>query len=418
MNRFNRLVINNFFGLFSNSLIWFGIFFWVYIQTNSVIINSINAGAFALLTAISGPIFGKLLDKYNKKIVFIYSHLISIACYVLAFGIYTSIATNGVKENNPLLWAMILAVMIGVVLSNIRTIGLSSLVSTMVDSENIEKANGLVGATSGVSFVFTSSVSGLIMANLGINSLFGITIGMLTAVLIDLIFLNIPNNLEVSKDVDFSIRDSLKYLMAQKFLFRLVMFTTLNNFIGGTFQALADPYGLSLVNVQTWGFIWAFVGLFYIIGGILISKFGLGENPIKTLYKIYIIFWVATMFIAIQPSIWLMVIGFSIWMLFFPFIEACEQTIIQKRVPQEMQGRIFGVAHSIELFATPISAFLVGLITQLYVIPFMNDGLGARVIGSWFGTGQGRGIGLVFVITGVIGLVITLIIQSSNWLEE
>ena len=43
----------------------------------------------------------------------------------------------------------------------------------------------------------------------------------------------------------------------------------------------------------------------------------------------------------------------------------------------------------------------------MQVIPFMTDGWGARVIGPWFGTGADRGIALVFVVTGILGLLVT-----------
>ena len=53
-------------------------------------------------------------------------------------------------------------------------------------------------------------------------------------------------------------------------------------------------------------------------------------------------------------------------------------------------------------------------ITQLVVIPFMTDGWGARVIGPWFGTGADRGIALVFVVTGIIGLAVTGLALASR----
>ena len=37
----------------------------------------------------------------------------------------------------------------------------------------------------------------------------------------------------------------------------------------------------------------------------------------------------------------------------------------------------------------------------------MPAGAGARLLGGWFGTGADRGIALVFVLTGVIGLIAT-----------
>jgi DHA3 family multidrug efflux protein-like MFS transporter len=59
-------------------------------------------------------------------------------------------------------------------------------------------------------------------------------------------------------------------------------------------------------------------------------------------------------------------------------------------------------------------AFLIGPIAQLFFIPFMTTGGGVMLIGEWFGTGAGRGIALVFIIAGILGLVVTLVAMRSK----
>ena len=74
-----------------------------------------------------------------------------------------------------------------------------------------------------------------------------------------------------------------------------------------------------------------------------------------------------------------------------PFIEAAEHTIIQKVVPQERQGRVFGFAQSVEMAASPLTTFFIGPIAELFFIPFMTTGAGVgphrRLVrhrrGSW-----------------------------------
>jgi len=36
------------------------------------------------------------------------------------------------------------------------------------------------------------------------------------------------------------------------------------------------------------------------------------------------------------------------------------------------------------------------------------------LIGGWFGVGPGRGIALVFVVTGILGLLVTIVAMNSN----
>jgi DHA3 family multidrug efflux protein-like MFS transporter len=108
-------------------------------------------------------------------------------------------------------------------------------------------------------------------------------------------------------------------------------------------------------------------------------------------------------------------IGMFIYISVVPFIEAAEHTIIQKVVPLERQGRVFGFAQSVELSASPLTTFLIGPITELFFIPFMTTGTGVDLIGSWFGTGADRGIALVFTLTGIVGLIVTLIAMNTKY---
>jgi DHA3 family multidrug efflux protein-like MFS transporter len=47
-------------------------------------------------------------------------------------------------------------------------------------------------------------------------------------------------------------------------------------------------------------------------------------------------------------------------------------------------------------------------------VPFMTDGAGAEMIGGWFGTGVDRGIALVFILTGLIGLLATAVAMQPS----
>jgi len=92
--------------------------------------------------------------------------------------------------------------------------------------------------------------------------------------------------------------------------------------------------------------------------------------------------------------------------------------VLQRVVPYERQGRVFGFAQSVEQIASPLTAFLIGPIAEFLVIPFMTDGAGARWIGGWFGTGPARGIALVFVFTALLGLAATLIALGSKYYRQ
>jgi hypothetical protein len=78
----------------------------------------------------------------------------------------------------------------------------------------------------------------------------------------------------------------------------------------------------------------------------------------------------------------------------------------------------FGFAQSVEQAASPRTAFLISPIAQFVFIPFMTTGTGARTIGPWFGTGPDRGIALVLVVAGILGLLMTIYAIRSRFYRE
>jgi DHA3 family multidrug efflux protein-like MFS transporter len=47
-------------------------------------------------------------------------------------------------------------------------------------------------------------------------------------------------------------------------------------------------------------------------------------------------------------------------------------------------------------------------------MPFMTDGRGVDWIGGWFGTGPERGLGLMFVLAGLLGVIVTMGVRLSR----
>jgi MFS transporter, DHA3 family, multidrug efflux protein len=179
-------------------------------------------------------------------------------------------------------------------------------------------------------------------------------------------------------------------------------------------MALMDAYGLYMMSVQAWGLLWGALSTCFILGGLAVAKTGLSKNPVRLLLLANIGFWGMTCLFPLQPSVILLTAGMAVYMLLGPYAEAAEQTVLQKIVSYERQGRVFGFAQSIEQAASPLTAFLIGPITQLIFIPFMTTGAGAELIGDWFGTGPDRGIALVFILTGLLGLVVTILGLGSR----
>lgn len=421
MHTFYNLLANALVVATKNNFVWFALTFWIYLQTQSVVSTAVLGGVYLLAAASSGLWFGSLVDNYPKKLTMIGSSLSTLFFFSLAlmvFALAPAVAFTTILSWQ--LWLFVLLILGGVIAGSIFNIAIPTLITELVPEDRRDKANGLFGTIMGVAFAITSVASGVVLAYAGMFWVLVVAITLTISALVHLQTIALKQKKQQKSKIKQSamqqidIPGTIKAIKTVPGLFALIFFTTFNNFLGGAFMALMDAYGLSLVSVQVWGFIWGFVSLGFIIGGLLIAKKGLGKNPLKTLFRINIVTWTVCIFFTIQPSIVLLVLGIFIWITLMPFIEATEQTIIQKVVPPERQGRVFGFAHSIEQAASPITAFVIGPVTQFIFIPFMTTGAGVELLGGWFGVGPGRGIALVFTVTGVIGLLVTLVAMRSK----
>jgi DHA3 family multidrug efflux protein-like MFS transporter len=418
MKTFYAILANSLAASLTNNLVWFAVTFWVYLETKSVVATSIMAGVYTGTIAITGFFLGSLVDRYKKKTAMIVSSVGSLGLYVLSFFIYIATPRQVFTDpSSPILWAFIILSLLGAIAGNIRSIALSTLVTFLIPEDGRDKANGLVGTTNGVSFLVASIFSGLIIGFLGMFWMLVSALGLTLLVLVHLWTVSIPEKGVVhtedhTKRID--IRGTIQALNAMPGLFALIFFNTFNNFLGGVFMSLMDAYGLSLVSVQTWGVLWGFLSLGFIIGGLVVAKKGLGKQPLRTLFLSNITMWVLCVFFTIHESIVLLTVGLFLYLCLIPVVEAAEQTIMQKLIPPERQGRVFGFAQSIEQAASPLTAFMIGPIAEYIFIPFMTTGAGVDLIGSWFGTGKDRGLALLFTVTGLIGLLVTVIAMKSN----
>jgi DHA3 family multidrug efflux protein-like MFS transporter len=432
---FLHLLVNTLLVGVMNFTVWFAITFWVYLETRSVLATGMVAGIFLVTTAFSGIWFGSLVDHYRKKRVMQGSTLVSLGLYLVAFVLYQLTPKEVFTDPASVrLWIFIVISMIGVIAGNVRNIALMTLVTVLIEEERRDKANGLVGTATGVTFLITSVISGVLVAAGDMFYVLLLAMGVLLAAAFHLGFVTVDDRphregvepepapaaevSDVAKVGKVDLRGTLRVVRGIPGLLALIGFGCFNNFLAGAFMALMDAYGLELMSVQAWGLLWGALSALFIIGGLAVARTGLGKNPLRLLLLVNVVMWTVTIGFPIRSSIILLTIGMAVYMLLIPYAEASEQTLLQKVVPYERQGRVFGFAQSVEQAASPLTAFLIGPLTQLIFIPFMTDGAGAEAIGDWFGTGTDRGIALVFILTGIIGLIVTLLALRSRFYRQ
>lgn len=243
----------------------------MYLETRSVIISSVIGAFYPLLTSATSVAFGTFVDHHKKKTAMLVSSVLSFSCFSLAGILFWLVDKSTLLElTNPFFWTFIVLIMLGAIAGNLRMITLSTLVTLLVPEKNHDRANGLVGTVNGVSFAITSVFSGLAIAYLGMGWAVALSAIISLVVIAHLWFIQFKDTDTIvgedhTKKVDFV--GAYKAVRKVPGLMGLIYFTMINNFLGGVFFSLMDPYGLELVSVQTWGFIWGGLSFSFILGG-------------------------------------------------------------------------------------------------------------------------------------------------------
>lgn len=418
MKRFYAVLVNTLIANVTTSYLWFALTFWLYLETKSVLATAVVGGSYMLLIAFCGLLFGTFVDKNHKKFVMLVSSLVSTVAYVLAGAMYWLAGEQRLADmSSPLLWIFALVILLGAVVENLRNIALSTTVTILVPKNERDKANGLIGSVTGVAFLVTSVLSGLSIGYLGLGGTLVVAISLTALALLHLMIVKIPEKKIVhdpelaGKHID--IKGAVKAISAIPSLWALLLFSVFNNFIGGVFMALMDPYGLTLFSVQLWGIMLAITSVGFIAGGLVVAKTGLGKSPLRTLLLVNIATSFVGMFFAVREVAWVYVVGIFIYMCFMPVAQAAEQVVLQRIVPLAKQGRVFGLKQSMEAAAAPITAFAIGPLAQFLVIPYMR-GEGEAKFAWLLGHGEMRGVAIIFMGASLIMLVAALVALRSK----
>ncbi len=419
MNSFYQILVNTFVANITTSFLWFALTFWVYLETKSVLATGIIGGSYMLLVAFCSIWFGTLVDHHKKRTIMLFAAASTLVAFLLAGIFFMLVSKDTLLDiSQPYFWVFTLIILAGAVVENMRNIALSTTVTLLVPKDKRANANGLVGSVQGIGFIITSVFSGLAVGFLGMKGVLIIACALTALAFVHILFVQIPEK-GIAHDPELKkkqvdIKGSIAAIKASPGLFGLLFFSMLNNFIGGVYMALMDPYGLTMFSVQMWGIVFGVAGTGFVIGGLLVAKFGLGKNPVRTLLRVAVIMGILGAVFTLREWWWLYAAGIWVYMVLIPIIESAEQTVIQRIVPYKQQGRVFGFAQALESSAAPITAFAIAPIAQFWIIPMMAKPENQEKTSWLLGTGEARGIALIFLIAGILMVAVSLLAFASK----
>ena len=117
-----------------------------------------------------GPLFGTFVDRHRKKTALMGTTAIAVVCFAVATSVFSVVPADDLLElGNPWFWVLVASTLIGSVAAQMRGIALSTCVTLLVPEDARDRANGMVGTVTGISFAITSVFSGLVIGQLGMG---------------------------------------------------------------------------------------------------------------------------------------------------------------------------------------------------------------------------------------------------------
>src|SRR5688500_2855307 len=88
---FRSLLVNTLVSGVTSTFLWFALTFWVYLETRSVVATGVIGGAFALSSAILGPVFGTFVDRRRKKAAMEVATAAAVVSFAVATAVFVSV---------------------------------------------------------------------------------------------------------------------------------------------------------------------------------------------------------------------------------------------------------------------------------------------------------------------------------------
>jgi predicted MFS family arabinose efflux permease len=321
---------------------------------------------FDLPGVVTGAILGRLLDRYQPRLVMGFDNLARAA---LIAAIPTLYALGSLQ-----LWHVFVLALPAGALSPATAAGVRAFVPHLVDDAALDRANALTAASLQFSYLAGPLAAGFAVARLGgPGALFIDAASFLLMGLLVLTLPAIPREPRVaqhaagSRWLGFGALFTLPYVPALTLL-SLVFF-----FSYGPLEAALPVYNGQTLHADAggYGLLWTGFGMGAFAGVLTLTNLSRRWPPGIALPTIAVL-WGALLcpllFIRQLPlaMLFLGVAGAS-WAPYTPM----ETTLLQRLVPAEIRGQVFGARHSLVVAAAPLGAAFGGMLLQYLSAPLV-----------------------------------------------
>ena len=414
MKNFYKLWLGELISNIGSGMTAFALSVYIYEKTGSVSYVSLITLLSFMPSIILSPIGGLLADRYDRRLLMIIGDLFS------GLGLVYILWSIQAGEKS------IVPIFVGITFSSIFTSLLEpsyrATLTDILEEENYAKASGLIQAAGSAKYLISPVIAGMIfsVANIRVILLLDILTFITTCLMIFLVRKSMNSETQNYKKDSFKgLLEGLFIIKENRGVYFLVIIMFFVCFFMGFIQILIRPMILALSSVKTAGIMESLCAVGLLIGSLWIGIAGIKKNYSKILA-------VACFFCGIFMSMTgvnenLNIIGISTFLFFstLPFMNSCADVLVRVSIPNELQGRVWGLISLITQMGTVVAYIISGIMADYVFEPMFNkNGILVENIGIIIGTGKGRGIGFMLILSGIGMLIMAIVIWKNGEIRE
>ena len=193
-----------------------------------------------------------------------------------------------------------------------------------------------------------------------------------------------------------------RHLRERRSLLHLMILFGIYNFLFGIAGVLVQPLILSFSSAATLGVLMFAGGAGLFAGSLVMGAWGGPQRRTRAVLGGLAGAGVALTLHSLAPSPWLIGIVAPLFLFTLPIVNSSTMTLIQLKTDPAVLGRVLAVARVVGDAAVPIAYLLAGPLADAVAEPLLAPGGAlAGTVGAVIGTGPGRGIALLFAVTGL-----------------
>jgi MFS family permease len=392
-----------FISMLGSGLTSFGLGVWIYEKTGQATPFALTALFSTLPALILMPVGGAIADRYNRRILMILADT--------GAAIVTAITALILFTGNLQIWHIYLLATFASVFGAFQEPAYSASITMLVPKKDLARSGGIMQMGHAATGILSPILAGALYALIGLKGVIIIDAATYFFAIGALFIVRIPQPKRVTvKEGEDDQKTSLlsdavfgwNYLRALPGLFGLLVYFASANFFLSLSSVLSGPLVLSFGSATDLGIVQMVSGAAMLVGSVAMSAWG-GPEKRRVPFLIGFIGAAVTglAISGLRANTWVISGGRIVLLFFVPFASALSQAVFQTKVAPDIQGRVFAIRGMIARSMTPLAFLISGPLADKVFDPLMAESgaLGPTLLGQILGTGPGRGIGLIMILS-------------------